>query len=123
MPEWIIVYSDGTEYTNDQIRYKDIDKNKAARFHLFIHNGKQVIVYLDPSKRLIYRKRNALNAITNNIDELVYIVGWQKTVNNINFQSLNFIFEDGRVEMLDRFQENHPWFYPVKFDPYEVDGG
>ena len=124
MPQWIVVYDDETNYSDQQISYRDIDRNRAIRFHLAVHNV-VVVVHLDPSRRLIYRKRSAIQMLHNGAEETIsiYIVGWQQTVNGKNIQCLNFVFPDGHIEMLDRFREGHPWFYPIEFTPFEKDGG
>ena len=55
----------------------------------------------------------------NKPQEVVYLVGWQENRAGINLQSLSFIFQDGHIETIDKFQEGHAWLYPVEFMPEE----
>lgn len=125
---WKAVYKDGTflkQYGSDgsERKYTDIKRDLLAQFHI-IHDDKTlVVIHLNGNKRLIYRRRvaqhYAIGPQGKTGQEVVIIVGWQENHRGVNVQMLCFIFEDGHVEVVDRFYPKHPWFYPVIFRPEE----
>lgn len=120
---WKAIYTDGSvlaEYMPDGSKHSqwDIDRARLKQFVLCKHDGSPVVaVHLDGQKRLIYRLRHAVpfTGLRAGTNETVYIVGWQETRRGVNVQMVCFVFEDGHVEVVDRFREGHPWFYPVQF--------
>lgn len=121
---WKAIYNDGTSLLQvnedgTENKYFQIDKSKLSSFLLSgyakFNNYVKVIVHLDPNKKLIYRRRVAKRL--GGIDEVVYIVGWQENRSGVNVQSLNFIFDDGHIEILDRFREDKELLYPIQFLP------
>lgn len=123
---WKAVYNDGTflsQYNEDgsENKYGDIDRLKLVQFQLIASDKPLVIVHLDPAKKLIYRRRVAqhVTGFKAGTKEVVYIVGWQENRRGVSFQTVCFLFEDGHVEVVDRFREDHPWFYSVRFLPEE----
>lgn len=120
---WQVVYEDGSivnQYNDDgtENKYFDIYNNKIVYFKILKNSKVIFVLHLDRNKRLIYRRRVALNINTGE-EEVVYIVGFQENKNGVNVQSIAFIFEDGHIELIDRFKENHKWFYPIEFLPEE----
>lgn len=119
---WIAKYSDGTELKQvegDVInRFKDIDRSRLITFILERGDKPFIVIHLDSNKRLIYRRRVAKSLISGS-EQVVYLVGWQEKVEGANKQFLNFLFEDGHIEIVDRFCDGHKWFYPIKFLPEE----
>lgn len=120
---WKAIYDDGIElpqYNEDgsENKYTDIDRTKLIKFILFQDNNPKVVIHLDKNKRLIYRRRVAMNFLSE-ITEVVYFAGWQEKKNGINIQSICFLFEDGHIEIIDGFKEGYPWFYSVVFMPEE----
>lgn len=127
MLTWVAVYNGDDilpQYNEDGIenKYGDIDRDRLERFILIDSEtkGVKLVLNLDPSKMLIYRRRTAID-IQSKKKEVVYIVGYQERIGDIARQCINFIFEStGHIEVTDGFKENHSWFYPVIFLPYEV---
>jgi len=125
---WEAVYNDGTslkQFEGDkENKYTDIDRTKLEKFILFSDGLPKVVVHLDENKKLICRKRVAkkvgLVSLQVKSEESVWLVGWQERRAGVNVQMVCALFEDGRVEVVDRFKEGHPWLYPVKFLPEEV---
>lgn len=120
---WQVVYEDGSivnQYNDDgtENKYFDIYNNKIVYFKILKNSKVIFVLHLDRNKRLIYRRRVALNINTGE-EEVVYIVGFQENKNGVNVQSIAFIFEDGHIELIDKFKENHKWFYPIEFLPEE----
>ena len=129
--QWKAIYNDGNgllQYNEDgtENKYTDIDRERLIKFILFEpyvidkefhtiqgHNIK-LVIHLNGNKKLIHRRRVAMNISTNTREE-VFIVGWQEKIEGKNIQSLSFLFEDGHIEITDRFHENHPWFYGINF--------
>jgi len=112
---WKAVYNDGTELLQESgIKYSDINREKLQQFELYKDNKLFLVINLDENKRLIFRKRVAMKVMSGDTEN-VYLVGWQEKVNGSNIQNILFIFEDGHIEVVDRFYENHRWFYPIKF--------
>ena len=122
MVEWKAIYNDGTEYNQYENgkanSYAEIDRSRLSQFVLHENNKPLIVIHLDKRKKLIYRRRVAKHVFGGK-EEVVYIVGWQEHINCMNIQSISFLFEDGHIEVLDRFKENHDWFYPVNFIPEE----
>jgi hypothetical protein len=119
---WEAVYSDGTslkQFNGDghENKYTDIDRKKITQFVLYRDKKPLVIIHLGGKKRLIYRIRRAQN--NKGYTEAVYLAGWQEKQNGINTQMISFLFEDNSIEIVDRFYENHLWFYSINFIPEE----
>ena len=117
--QWVAEYNDGShmnQYNGDgsENKYIDIDRDKLSKFIILKNNNPFLILNLTPNKKLIYRKRVAQSLLTNSKQE-VHLVGWQETINGKNIQNISFLFDDGHIEVLDRFYNNHKWFYPIKF--------
>lgn len=123
--EWIVVYNDGSllhQYDeNGENAYADIDRSRVAEFHIRDREtGKIVLAYaLEPGQRLIYRKRTSMSGITGEKNWVIYLVGWQQTVNGVNIQNISWIFPDGSIINTGRFRENHPIFYSAELLPFE----
>lgn len=126
---WKAIYRDGScleQFNSDgsENKYTAIRRNELSQFLVF-HGGEVLLVlHLDEGKRLIYRRRVAkyLMGPKAGTSEAVYLVGWQENRRGVNVQSLCFVFEDGHIEVLDRFCEGTRWFYAVKFLPEEEVG-
>jgi len=126
---WKAVYSDGTclsQFADGKKHiYPDIDRSKLVKFVLIDPaNDKPVLVLnLHRGQKLIYRMRVALHYAFGPRGgigaERVYLVGWQENRNGTNVQCIFFVFEDGHVEVRDRFNEHEPMFSSVKFRPEE----
>ena len=118
---WLAIYNDGSSLPQfadgTENKYTDIDRSRLVKFILFVGDTPKLVIHLDKNKRLIYRRRVALSFSGH--QEIVYLAGWQELKHGINTQMICFLFEDGHIETVDRFYENHPWFYPVKFLPGE----
>jgi len=117
--QWEAIYTDGNslhQYNDDgtENTYIDIDRSHLIRFILHDTSGPAIVLDLTKSQKLIYRRRVALN-INSKIQEVVYLAGWQENIAGRNIQMLCFLFEDGHIEVMDRFNKNHPWFYGVNF--------
>lgn len=101
---------DGTEN-----KYGDIDRGALKRFILCDDDKVRFVLNLDSGKKLIYRRRVAMN-MNSNVCERVYIIGYQEG----QTQCINFYFEStGHIETIDGFKEGHEWFYPVVLLPDE----
>lgn len=117
---WRAVYKDSTvlnQYNPDgtKNRYNDIDREDLVQFMLLNAEGKPVvIIHLDEKKKLIWRMRVEVK-LSKGISQRVHLVGWQENRRGVNVQMICAIFPDGHIEIVDRFRENHPWFYSVKF--------
>lgn len=116
--EWQAIYNDGTtlsQYNEDrgENKYTYIERDKLIQFVLLRDNAPKVVIHLNQNKKLIYRMRTAAN--NKGIIERVYLAGWQERVDNSNTQMISFLFEDGHIEIVDRFYEDHVWFYAINF--------
>ena len=116
--EWQAIYNDGTtlpQYNEDgsENRYTDINRDTLTQFILFRYTRPKLVIHLDSHKKLIYRMRRAEN--DRGVQEVVYLVGWQEKRNGYNIQSISSLFEDDHIEVVDRFNEKHPWFYSINF--------
>ena len=119
---WRAIYRAGSwldRFNKDgsENKYTDIRRKELAQFALLYHNHPILIIHLDEKKQLIYRRRVAMPILGPNVGttEVVHIVGWQENRRGVNVQTICFVFQDGHIEVLDRFRENTRWFYSVKF--------
>lgn len=106
---WRAVYSDDTELLQlnpdgSENLYRDIDRSKLVRFDLidFETGYPEVVVHLRPEQRLIVRRRT-FKMVNSPEPVIVWLVGWQETRSDVNFQVINMVFPDGHVEIVDRF--------------------
>lgn len=119
---WMALYNNGTsliQYEQDgtENKYTDITRNKLIQFILFRADKPLVVIHLDSNKKLIYRMRRAMN--NKGYEEVVFLAGWQESTNGRNTQMIMFLFEDNHIEIVDRFYEDHLWFYSSNFLPDE----
>ena len=115
---WNAVYSNGKslpQFNEDgtENKYRDIDRTRLIRFDLYRNNTPIVVIHLDAHKKLIYRMRRAQN--NHGYEETVYLAGWQEKHAGQNVQMIIFLFDDNHIEILDRFYEDHSWFYSIRF--------
>jgi len=118
LKNWEVVYEDETTASNCDIKYTEIDRARLAQFRIYKSGQPKLVIHLDPSRKLIYRRRVAKRI--DGSEEIVYLAGWQQTIRGVNTQHICFLFEDGHIEVVDRFRENHKWFYGVVFLPEET---
>jgi len=95
-----------------EISSDTIDHLNVETFVLFNGENLVYILHMDPGQRLIYRRRTEL-AAGERIPLVCHLVGWQMTVSGENVQSIAYCFEDGVIESVGKFRDNHPWFYSV----------
>lgn len=122
---WKAVYNDKTELSQfnadgSENKYTDIDRGKLIRFDLWCNTHPVLIIHLDGYKRLICRRRVAQKLFSGE-KTVVWLVGWQQTKKGVNSQMICAVFEDGHIEVIDRFIEGHGWFYPIIFMKEERD--
>lgn len=115
---WKAIYSGNeslSQFNEDgsENKYTNIKRERLIQFCIYVDNNPAVIIHLDPHKKLIYRMRRAMN--NRGEEESVYLAGWQERKNGKNIQMIVFLFEDGHIEIVDRFYENHKWFYGINF--------
>ena len=112
---WKANYNDETslsQYTgNTTNKYPDIDRSKLVSFEILKYNKPFFMLYLEDDRRLIYRRRCFMNMMTKETHS-VLIVGWQKTVGGENVQSINYLFEDGRIESHGSWKEQAMYSQP-----------
>jgi hypothetical protein len=121
---WRALYDDGTELNQferageankgEERKYSDIVRGKLKSFVILRHNIPYVVYHLDNNKRLICRRRVS-KSFGGKPEDVVWLVGYQTIINGKNVQNLSFIFQDGHIEIMDKFDENHKLFYPVVF--------
>ncbi len=120
---WRAVYYEGSmaeqyDAQGDKVirGYEDIDRQRLMAFEIREKITKALVhrVYMGPDKRLIWRMRHDRSSKDNFAgDTIVHLVGWQKTVEGHNVQAITCVFPDGHTELIDRWHEQHPWFYSV----------
>ena len=115
---WKAIYNDGNslfqfDLDGTEQKYTDIDRTRLMQFIIYRNNIPAVVIHLGPRKKLIYRMRRAMN--NHGYEESVFLAGWQENRNGRNVQMIMFLFEDNHIEIVDRFYEDHPWFYNIKF--------
>lgn len=131
--QWKAYYNDGTSLpqfnaAGFENKYADIDRSKLEAFALFkddaivpqFDNGSGLVfaLYLEPGQRLIFRRR--VEQPAGGEQTIVYMAGWQQTIEGRNVQSIAYIFPSGIVHMAGPWRENHPWFYSIQPLPEEI---
>lgn len=125
MRNWIAYYRDGTSLrqfphrgsAEDEHKYGDIDREKLSAFIVRDDEVPLLVLHIPEGGRLIYRKRTEQRP--GEPPQQVWIVGVQETKNGHNSQYILVLFDDGHIEVLNRFQENTRWFYPPTPHPQE----
>lgn len=105
---WVAEYKDGTylfqfEKGKENL-FKDIDQKKLKKFWLLpTREGLSIYcLHLQPWQRLIFVRRNYLT--NKGTKETVYLLGWQATINNKNYKSIQFIQPDkNKIDISDNF--------------------
>lgn len=98
-------------------KYADLDRSRLKRFDLLHEDGKvAACVMLHEGQRLIYRRRGLIHiaqATGQEVNrEVIYMLGYQFTHEGKNFVVINYIYEDGHVE-LDNSRNNLE-LYPIE---------
>lgn len=114
---WKARYSDGTflsqiNPSGTRNSYQDINRDKLVAFEMWRDTTRVLLIRFAPGQRLIWRRRVEMSPA--GVAEVCHLIGKQETVNGKNYQGIVGLFEsDGRIEVADRFEEGHPWFFPV----------
>lgn len=121
---WVVKYIDGTSLrqTDPQTgithAYKDIDRDRLFAFEMWDGDLRMLLIRFKKGQRLIWRRR--VEMTPEGVVETCHIIGKQETVGGKNYQGIIGLFEsDGRIEVAGKFEENHPWFFPVKIHQEE----
>ena len=125
---WQAIHSDGSIL--DQFKgakYQNIDRSRLIAFDLWQHPDKgpgvepKLLIRVDlrndtqdsiGPKRLIWRQRHSLNGRGEEFS--FHLVGWQRTVEGINVQSIAYIFDEGGVFLGGQFDEKDQFMYSVQ---------
>ena len=102
----------GEQADGSSFGYADIDRKELSAFALEKDEKEIVKLHLDEGQRLIWRKRGYIFPGGGNCE--IHLLGWQKTINGENVQSIAYVFEDGHIEMAGQFREDHPIFDKVE---------
>lgn len=124
---WAAAYDDGTvidQFQDGKERSYDdlVARERIVTFALWdLETRKPVFtLHLDPGQKLIYRRRCWQRQGEDKPFQVVYLVGWRRTIAGECVQSIAYVFADtGRVELAGRFRENHPVFDSPKLRPFE----
>lgn len=109
---------DGKEVSTDNL----LKREELEAFALWDYETRKPVLtlHLDPGQKLIYRRRCWQRMGEDKPYQVVYLVGWRRTIAGECVQSIAYVFEaDGRVELAGRFRENHPIFDSPKLRPFE----
>lgn len=110
---WVANYKDGSylcQYERGIAnKYTDIDRSRLDKFELLRGDKVFYSLTLHEGQRLIYRRRTLMtmggDLVTEQSKEVIYLVGYQVTLGGQNLVVLNYIYEDGRIE-LDNSRSN-----------------
>jgi hypothetical protein len=114
--QWEARYNDGSalpQYNDDgsENRYADIDRGRLVNFAILRSDGHPVLtLHLDPGQRLIFRRRVEMRPGAPPF--VIYLVGWQMTVQGQNVQSIAYLAESGELHLAGAWRENG-WFDAV----------
>lgn len=120
--QWVAHLKDGSkiyQYNGQKENsYDELDQSELVWFALYEGDKPKIVVHLDEAgKKLIYRKRIEKNTPEKGAGSTttVYLVGWRQKIQGKDVQSISCLFEDGHIENIGRWNENHRWFYPVNY--------
>jgi hypothetical protein len=125
---WRAIYDDGTavdqyDEKRDPIEVSSevIDRKKVKTFLIIWDQVPVFTLHLEEGQKLFYRRRTTLTVGK----EICHLAGWQQEVgaDGEMVWRIAFVFEDGRIEIKDKFIENHPWFYPIVLTDKEKEQG
>lgn len=118
---WATVYEDGhrrvqldwqdPENEAKKNYYKDIDRDRLRRFEIWRDNTMLFWLSFRPGQKLIWRRRVSI-APGKGVEMACHILGKQEKVNGKNVQGIIVLYEDGRIEVSDRWRDDHPWLSP-----------
>ena len=120
---WVARYDDGTfleqvSPSGETKAYADINRDKLAAFEMWKGSDRALLIRFKKGQRLIWRRRVEISP--GGITEVCHIIGKQETIAGKNYQGIIGLFEsDGRVEAAGKFEEGHPWFFPVTIHSQE----
>lgn len=120
---WIARYNDGASLSQidpsgTTHAYKEIDRERLSAFEMWEGTRRIFFLRFRPGQRLIWRRRVEMSA--DGVLEVCHLIGKQETIKGKNYQGIVGLFEsDGRIEVTDRFEEGHPWFFPIKIHKEE----
>lgn len=115
---WIARYSDGTSLNQidpdgTKHAYSDINRDKLSAFEMWKGDQRMVYIRFKKGQQLIWRRR--VETSPEGVVEVCHIIGKQENIKGKNYQGIVGLFEsDGRIEITDKFEEGHPWFFPVQ---------
>ncbi len=117
---WRAVYEDGSgisqiENDGSTNKYQDIDRTKLKFFELWKENKLLFRLHLEEGRRLIYRRRVTIN-MNARVKWVVYLIGWQQTIQGRNVQDIAYIFEDGHVELAGKWKDDRTFCAPNFID-------
>lgn len=123
--KWRAVYNDNTfldelEPNGTEHAFKEIDFTRIQAFQLINQQNIAICqVKLGEGKRLIFARRNLMTTggrvvmqgdvkvpIPVKSHQVIIILGWQKTINNVNSKAIFYLLPDGRIEMDDEWRED-----------------
>lgn len=126
---WLAVHRDGSQLwrwnetpagTVENVPHPDLTKE----FHLLpLREGLLPFsLFLKDGQRLVYRKRRHMDAINGNLVEdlesVVYVVGWEEDLDYAHFSSYAMILPSGRIEMSSNF--NHITLHDRNLDEHPL---
>jgi hypothetical protein len=99
---WEAIYDNGTSVKENDIgSTEQIDRDRLKQFRLYKADGSAVfIAFFNKDRKLIFRKRNYLNAAGEPIG-IVYLVGWHENIKGVSVKSICYVYEDGHIEFDD----------------------
>jgi len=106
---WKANYDDGSflkQYNADgsENKYTDIDRSRLVSFELLSDDVVVFRLFLEEGQRLIFRRR-IVKTLDNKLKHMIYLVGWQQTINGKNVQSISYIFDDGLIVMAGNWKD------------------
>jgi len=121
---WKAIYKDGTslcqfEEDGKENKYPDIDRYRLAAFEIRKAAAREqpdrllFKMFMEPGRRLIYRRRvlermqfgKEKPELIREKRTVVYLVGWQATIEGRNVQDIAYVFGDGHVELAGKWRE------------------
>jgi len=104
---WEAIYKDGTTLNQfqDGVAHSagEVDRDNLERFRMY--HGTFLIFEAffnndNRKRKLIFRKRNFVNAMSGDLMDFIYLVGWHERVKGVSIKSICYIYSDGHMNSM-----------------------
>ena len=111
----------------ENVSFDDISREGMKNIETKIGNAVLFTLHLEEEQKLIFRKRGRTSPgieEKDNIEPIIYIVGWRQKVGGKDIQSITYICDwptkGFQIHQAGKFKDDHPFFYSPNLHIEEV---